>query len=458
MPTSSRWPVTTDRVPPGPPGHPLIGSLPEFRRDPLGFLTSCARDYGDVVRYRIAHITAYLINHPDYIESVLTTHSRNIAKGRALQAGRGLLGDGLLISEGEVWRRQRRLAQPAFHRDRIAAYGEVIVDYAQRMLATWCDGETRDIHQEMIRLTLPIITQTLFNACVDDEADDVGAALHAFLEEFKHQIDTATLIPAWLPTPGRLRAKKAIERLEAIIYRLIRERRSQQRDNGDLLSMLLRAQDEDGGQMTDQQLRDTVMTLFLAGHETTAVTLTWTWYLLSMYPAIEEKLNAELQAVLGRRPPRVSDLPQLRYTEQVIKESLRLYPPAWVITRVALQDFEIGGYPVRAGTSLAMSQWVMQRDPRYYDQPDEFKPDRWTDEFDRRLPKFAYFPFGGGPRVCIGSSLAMMESILLLAAIAQQFRLTLAPGHPVKLWPSLTLHPEHGLIMQLVRRSASFQG
>ncbi len=441
-----------DRAPPGPPGQPVIGNLLELRRDPLGFLEMCAREYGDVARYRAARFNVYLLNQPDLIEQVFVAQSANMLKGGALQAGRALLGTGLLMAEGEEWRQQRRLVQPAFHRERIAAYGEVIVEYAQRMLATWRTGETRDIHQEMIRLALPIITRALFNVRVDDEADRVGTALHAFLEEFKHQMDTAALIPAWIPTPGRLRARRAIRHLEDIIHRLIRERRAGGVDGGDLLSMLLRAQDDDGTCLTDRQLRDQVMTLFLAGHETTAVTLTWTWYLLARHPHVEAKLLEELRSVLKGRWPSAADVPQLAYTEKVIKESLRLYPPVWAVTRVAQRDCEIGGYRVCAGTSVAMSPWVMQRDSRYFDRPEVFEPDRWTEEFARHLPRFAYFPFGGGPRICIGSSLAMMESILLLAALAQQFHLALAPGYRLELWPSLTLHPKRGLSMILTRR------
>jgi cytochrome P450 len=240
--------------------------------------------------------------------------------------------------------------------------------------------------------------------------------------------------------------------LDGIIYRIIHERHADHADRTDLLSTLLHAQDEDGRQMTDRQLRDEVMTLFLAGHETTAVALAWTWYLLSQHPAEEARLVTELEAVLGGRPPTVVDLPRLLYAESVVKESLRLYPPVWAFARVAVRDCEIGGYPVRAGTSIAMSQWLMHRDGRYFYRPDEFLPERWTDEFVRQLPRFAFFPFSGGPRVCIGSSFAMMESVLLLATMAQQFRLTLAPGYCVELWPTVTLHPRHGMPMVITRR------
>ena len=317
---------TDKRVPPGPAGNLALGNLIEFRRDPLGFFTRCARQYGDVVRYRIAHVNVYLLNHPDLIESVLVTDHHNFIKGRTLQASRVLLGDGLLTSEGESWRRQRRLMQPAFHRERIAVYGEAIVASAQQMLATWRPGETRDAHQEMVRLTLQIVAQTLFGVQVGAEADEVSIALRVFLEQFRNQVDAALLIPDWLPTPGNLRLRAAIRHLEAIIYRIIRARRADRAERDDLLATLLRTQDEEGRQMTDRQLRDEVMTLFLAGHETTAVALAWTWYLLSQIPDVENKLLAELEAVLNGRLPTVADLPNLVYAEQVVKESMRPLP------------------------------------------------------------------------------------------------------------------------------------
>jgi cytochrome P450 len=397
-------------------------------------------------------VNVYLLNHPDLIESVLVTDHHNFIKGRTLRAGRILLGDGLLTSEGESWRRQRRLMQPTFHRERIAVYGEAIVSSARQMLVAWHPGETRDVHQEMVRLTLSIVAQTLFGVQVGAEADEVSDALQVFLEQFRKQVDTGLLIPDWLPTLGNLRLRTAIRQLEAIIYRLIRARRADREERNDLLATLLRAQDENGRQMTDRQLRDEVMTQFLAGHETTAVALTWAWYLLAQNPDVENKLMVELEAVLGGRPPTVADLPSLPYAEQVINESLRLYPPVWAFARMAVRDCEIGEYPVRAGTSVAMSQWVMHRDARYFDRPDEFIPDRWTDEFIKQLPKFAYFPFSGGPRVCIGSSFAMMEAVLLLATMAQRFHFSLVPGYSVELWPTITLHPKNGMPMVLTQR------
>ena len=434
---------------PGPPGRFLLGHLPELRRDPLEFLVSCARDYGDVARYRVLHVDVYLISHPDDIETVLHTNSQNFVKGRSLRASRALLGNGLLSSEGELWRRQRRMVQPAFQRDRIAANGSAIVDSAQRLIDAWRPGETLDVHRAMTRLTMQIIAEALFGARVEHEADRVIAALHVFLEQYR----AGLLLSARIPTPGNLRLKRATRRLEGIIYRIIRDRRADRAEADDWLSLLLRAQDEAGGSMSDRQLRDELMTLFIAGHETLAASLAWTFYLLSEHPAVESKLANEIEAVLRGRPPGVADLPQLKYTERVVKESLRLYPPAWALPRTALRDCTLGGYRVPAGASVTMSQWIVQRDPRFFDRPTEFDPDRWTDEFTQRLPRFAYFPFGGGPRVCVGASLALMEAALIVATVAQRYRLTLAPGHPVEVWPTLVLQPKHGMKMIVSDRS-----
>ncbi len=445
--------MAASALPPGPKGHLVSGNLPEFRRDPLGFLTQCARQYGDIVRLRFYLIPAVLLNHPDTIERVLVTRSRDFAKGRGLEISRRIFGNGLLTSEGDFWLRQRRLSQPAFHRERIAAYGKVMVSYAERLLASWRDGECRDVHDDMMRLTLEIVAKTLFDADVAGEAREVGEALEVFMEQFVSLRSLSRrLIPESVPTPWNLRYRKAIERLDGIVHGIIRRRRASGRDAGDLLSMLLNAQDEDGSRMTDQQLRDEAVTLFLAGHETTALALSWAWVLLSGHPEVEAKLVAELKEALNGRSPEVTDLPRLRFTEQVVMETMRLYPPAWGIGRKALRDFEAGRYRVPAGTQIAMSQWVMHRDPRFYDDPERFNPGRWTEDFQKRLPNFAYFPFGGGPRVCIGASFAKMEAVLLLATIAQRFRLTLVPGHPVTPFPAITLRPKDGIKVTLTRR------
>lgn len=441
--------VAPGRVPPGPRGSALLGNLPAFRRSPLEFLTRCSRQYGDVVRYRILNVTVYLLNRPEYIESVLTRSPTDFAKGRALRAARSLLGEGLLTSEGEAWRQQRRVVQPGFHRERLDAYAPIVVDCAERAMDRWHSGETRDIASDLARLALAIAARVTFGTDLDDEADDLAAALGVFLTEFRSQLNTGLLIPGNIPTPGNIRLRRAVRRLDGTLLRMIAERRTSASTSDDLASELIRAQSEVGSGITDRTVRDDLMTLLVAGHETTALTLMWSWYLLSQHGEAAARLHSEVAQVLGGHRPEAQDVPRLRYAESVIREALRLYPPIWTIPRVALTDCEIGGYPVPAGTSLAMSQWVMHRDPRYFDRPDEFVPERWTDGLSARLPKFAYFPFGGGPRVCLGASFALMEAILLLAALAQRFDMTLAPGHPVEPWPTLTLHARHGMKMVL---------
>jgi cytochrome P450 len=441
--------VRTLSGPTGPKGHLLGDNLREYARDPLGFLFGCAREHGDVVRLRLMGQTFYLLSHPDLIEYVLVESNRNFTKTRILRRNRRLLGEGLLTSEGEFWRRQRRLAQPAFHRKRVAAYGEVMAAFAERSLKGWRDGQTIDVHEEMMRLTLEIVAKCLFDANVRAEANDVGRAMRVALEDFSSQ-RRLIRIPKNIPTPHNLRFERAARRLDAIVLRMIEDRRkSRDEDRGDLLSMLMLAEDESGERMTDKQLRDEVMTLFLAGHETTANALSWTFWLLSLNPEVEAKLAAELGRVLGGRAPTMEDLPNLSYTERVVKESMRLYPPAWVMGREAIGECEVGSYRMPAGTTALMSQWVMHRDPRYHHDPERFDPDRWTAGYEERLPRFAYFPFGGGPRQCIGASFAMTEARLILATVAQRFRMDLAPGQRVEPYASVTLRPKEGIRMTL---------
>src|SRR5258707_2854663 len=326
-----------------------------------------------------------------------------------------------------------------------------MVEFTQRLLERWSSGEERDAHQEMMRLTLEIVSKTLFDADVERDAQEVGKSLELLLEigaNFRRTI----FVPHWLPTPANLRVKREVAQIEKILYRIIAERRASGHDAGDLLSMLLAAQDEDGSRMTDKQLRDETITLFLAGHETTASTLSWTWWLLAQNPAVEKKLHAELDAVLGDRAPTLDDLPKLVYTGHVITESLRLYPAAWGIARLAVEDHEIAGYPVTKGMGVAMAQWVVHRDPRWYDAPEEFRPERWEDDLLKRLPRFAYFPFGGGPRQCIGNMFALMEATLILATIARQLRLRLVADPSLVLPASITLRPRNGVRVTLESR------
>ena len=440
-------------VPPGPKGHLFGGNLLEFAGDPLGFLTGCARGYGDVARLRFMGQTFHLFSHPDLIEYVLVKNNKNFRKSALLRRNRRLLGDGLLLSEGDFWRRQRRLAQPAFHRNRIAAYGEVMSSYAERTLDGWRNGREIDVHEEMMRLTLEIVAKTLFDADVAAEVGEIGGAMEVVLEDFARQ-RSLIRVPKSVPTPGNVRFERAAKKLDGIVSGIVRERRgSGEPDRGDLLSMLMLAEDEDGGRMNDGQLRDEVMTLFLAGHETTANALSWTFWLLSRNPGAEAKLAEELEGALGGSTPTVEDLPRLPYTERVVKESMRLYPPAWNTAREAKTDCEVGGYPMPAGTTAMLSPWVMHRDPRYYEGPERFDPDRWTEAFEGELPRFAYFPFGGGPRMCIGMGFALTEARLILATVARRFRLELVPGQEVVPYPSITLRPKGGIRMRVAERA-----
>ncbi|HZC66281.1 MAG TPA: cytochrome P450 [Candidatus Dormibacteraeota bacterium] len=444
---SERGAPQRGKVPPGPVStgrRKFSGQLGPVRRDPLGFFTHCAKTYGDITGMRYFNFRVFFINHPDYIEDVLVNNARKFHKGRVLQANKGVFGEGLLTSEGSFWLRQRRLAQPAFHRARIATYAETMVQYTQRMLESWRDGEECDIHEEMMRVTLQIVGKTLFDADVTKDAREVGQSLE-LLMELSADFGKTIMIPEWVPTVHNLRKARAIRKLDKIIYRIIEERRKSERDTGDLLSMLLAARDDDGSRMTDKQLRDESITLFLAGHETTANALSWTWWLLAQNPEAENKLHAELDGLLAGRAPTLDDVPKLKYTEQVLTESMRLYPPAWGTARVAMEDHEIGGYHVPKGTGVSLTQWTMHRDPRWFTDPEVFRPERWEDGLAKRLPRFAYFPFGGGPRQCIGNTFALMEATLVLATIAQKFRFRLVAGHPVVPLPSITLRPRHGI-------------
>jgi len=411
------------------------------------------REYGDVVGLRFGHRRVYLVNHPDLLEEILVTQSRHFIKNFALRINPLVFGKGLLVSEQEFWLKQRRLIQPAFSRNRLAGYSQVMIDATQSMLASWKPGETRDIYTDMMRLTLAITARTLFDAEVDGDASEVSNALHLLQENFLVRINSLLLLPIWVPTPQNLRLRRIIRKLDEIIFRFIRQRRQNPVEKPDLLSILLQARDEDDGTgMTDRQVRDEAMTLFLAGHETTALALSWTWYLLAGHPEVEEKLQAEMDAVLAGRVPTFEDLPRLKYAEKVIQESMRYYPPVYLIGREAIDECVIGGFRVKRGTTLLMSQWLIHRDPRFFEQPEKFIPERWTEEFARTMPKFAYFPFGGGPRLCIGNTFAMMEMVLVLADIAQRFRFTAKAGHDVTLWPSFTLRPRNGIPATLVER------
>jgi cytochrome P450 len=446
--------------PPGPKNaRPWLGVLPLFRKDPANYLLKIAREYGDLAYMRLGPQHAFVVSSPDAIRDILVTHQGNFTKSRMLERAKVLLGDGLLTSEAEFHTRQRRLVQPAFHRDRLLRYAADMVTCAEHARESWVpdaelDVHTElDMHKEMTRLTLAIVGRTLFSADVSSDADEIGRAMTQIFELF----DTLLLpFSDWiqkLPIPPVRRFEKARDRLDKIVYGLIAERRRSGRDAGDLLSMLLLAQDEsDNAHMTDKQVRDEALTLLIAGHETTANALTWTWYLLSQNPEVEARMHAEIDGALGGKLPGFDDVPKLPYTSGVFAESLRLYPPAWAIGRRAREDYSIGGYTIPAKSILLMSPWVVHRDPQWWHEPERFNPDRWHPDEAAKRPKFSYFPFGGGARVCIGERFAWAEGVLVLATIAQRWKMRLVPGHPVETRAVITLRPKHGMKMTLERR------
>lgn len=445
--------MQTAALPPG-PTHRVPGGLTlEFARDPLAFFTNLARTYGDIASFKVAGDPVYFVNHPDLIREVLVAKNPSFVKGEGLRVTKPLLGEGLLTSEGDFHKRQRRLVQPSFARDRISTYATMMTDFAGRTSARWTDHGTVDMHKEMMRLTLAVVAKALFDADVEWEAEAIGKALRASIEYFNRAMGVFGPLTRTFPTPTNVSFRRARSTLDATIHRMIAERRESGAGGDDLLSRLLRAQDEGGAGMTDEQLRAESMTLFLAGHETTANALSWTWFLLSLHPEVEARLHRELTEVLDGRAPTMDDVYALPVTTRILTESMRLYPPAWILEREATADLVLGGYPVPQGSTVLLSQYVMHRDPRFYPRPEAFDPDRWTTEFRAGLPKYAYFPFGGGPRACVGEPFAWVEATLLLARLAQDWTARLASGASVAPLPRITLRPAHGIPMRLARRT-----
>jgi cytochrome P450 len=439
--------------PPGPKGAFLTGNLRDFQNRRLEFLMDCHRQYGDVVLFRIGPRRGYLLSHPDYIHEVLVKQPEKFHKSPMLkQTTKKALGEGLLTSDGDAHKRQRKLVQPAFHHKRIEAYADVMVDYTLHMLAMWETGDVLDISHEMMELTMKIVAKTLFDADVS-ETERIGAAITIGIETVGRRITQPLYLPDWIPTRANRQRLQAAHVLETTIMNIIETRRKSGEDKGDLLSMLLLAVDEDdGGTMTNKQVRDEVMTLFIAGHETTANALSWTLFLLAQHPEVAAKLVEELDVVLGERAPTMRDLPLLRYNEMVVRESMRLYPPAWITTRVAIENIAIGGYEISKGSLVFMSPYVMHHDSRYFENPDLFQPERFEQGWEERIPKYTYFPFGGGPRICIGNSFAMMEAQLVLATVMQSFHMSLLEGQTIVPQPLITLRPLGGIKMQLAVR------
>ncbi|MDX2161518.1 MAG: cytochrome P450 [bacterium] len=438
------------------PAPPIIGALSEFRADQLGFLLRARDRFGDIVEIPFFTQRVILINHPDLIQAVLVEHADKVQKSPLDHAiFRQSLGQGLITNEGAAHKQQRKLMQPAFHAKRIENYGAVTTDFTEKLIADWRTGGQVDIHDAMTKLTLFVVSKVLYDADLSQQADGIGEAVHLINHEGEEQYKQGFTVPSWIPIPQNRRIQRAVKDLDAALMPVIEARRKSGEDRGDLLSMLLAAQDEETGSgMTDQQVRDEAATLFVAGHETTSNALSWTWYLLAQHPDAEAKLHAELDAVLAGRTPTLADLPKLKYTEQVIKESMRLYPPAWILNgRAPQENFEIDGYRLEKGTVAFISPYVMHRDPRYFEQVDQFMPERWTPEFEKALPRYAYFPFGGGPRVCIGNSFAMMEARLVLATMAQRYALRVDQAAPVVPEALITLRPKNGIRMRIERRT-----
>jgi cytochrome P450 len=442
----------------GPPRQPVLGNAHSLARDKFAFLRACALEYGDVVPLRFLGKRILFVNHPDFVEQIFTTHQRKVVKDFA-RADYGLIGDGLSLTEGDNWLRMRRLMQPAFHHQRINAYGATMSALAERMVGSWRDGEVRELCAELSALTLAIVAKTLLGVDVHYDAPDLPRALLHVLERRRQRLRSwQVLLPIALPTPTKLRLRKARQQIDRVVYRIIEARRAAGANGDDLLATLLALCDETGQAMSDRQVRDEILTIFVGGNETVVDLLAWTWYLLTQNPSVEAKLLAELDTILTGRPPTAADLPRLPFTGMVLTEALRLYPPAPALGREAITGFELGGYRVTPGTRILVSQWVMHRDPRYFANPESFDPDRWADGLASRLPRFAYFPFGGGPRLCIGKSFALLEATLILASIAQRFRLELLPGQSVVAEAIPTLRPKHGLRVTLRARRPTAPG
>ena len=457
-------------LPPSQKPNLIGGHFRKFRTDPTGFLTAQSK-LGDVSFFRMGGQAGYFLNHPDLVRDLFVVNAHKFMKGRALQRAKNLLGEGLLTSEGEFHLRQRRMIQPAFHRARIAEYAKSMVEFADRMAESWNAGDVRDIDKEMMHLTLQIVGKTLFGANVEDDADDVGNAMTTVSKLFDFLLLPYSEWLQKLPLPQTRRFNHARSTLNAVIYNIINERRRSGEDKGDLLSMLLMARDEeDGGSMTDVQIRDEALTLFLAGHETTSNALTFTWYLLSQNPEKAEKMREELVEVLGNaergmrnaesnpkseiRAPKFDDLPSLKYTESVLAESMRLFPPAWAVGRLAIEEHQFAEYTIPKGALVLVSPFVAHRDPRFWENADEFIPERWNEQSVKEVgQKNIYFPFGGGVRRCIGESFAWTEGILLLATLARKWKLDLVPEQKIGLQPLITLRPKYGMRMRINSRN-----
>jgi len=425
-----------------------------FKSDPLAFGLTIARNYGDIAYYRFGPLRVYQLNHPDLVRQVLFEQPEKFHKPRLVRrAFRPIAGNGLLTSDGDLWKQQRKLIQPAFHHRQLATYADVMVRHTLRRIDSFAEGDVRDIASEMTKLTLDIVVSSLFGSELPQEARGIGDSMNAVRDAAAYRVNRPLHLPSWVPTRRHLREKRALAEVESVFRALISARRTSDDSRVDLLSMLLAAVDEDSGaRMSDRQLRDEMMTLFLAGHETTATALTWTWYLLARHPEIDAKLHEELRQTLGGRAPEAADLPKLQYTERVIREAMRLFPPGPAFGREPIEDVTIGGYTVPAGGLVLINVYALHHDPRFFANPERFDPDRFGPGWEERISRYAYLPFGGGPRVCIGNGFAMMEARLILATMAQHFKLSLEGPDEITPVQLVTLRPSGPVRMRLQKR------
>ena len=441
------------RTPPGPRGHPVLGSTLDFQRDPIGFCTDLHERYGEVARFRVLHLWWYQVSDPELVHEILVRDQARYHKARLnKRIFRLFLGNGVLTADGEDWKRNHRLVKPGFHRRRIDAYAQVMVDYTHELVDAWRDGAELDFNDEMMALTLRVVCKCLFDRDVLTDAPVVGGAMQVIERVLVEHINRPLPTPRWWPGAANRRKVRAIDDIEAIVLRLLQEAREAPEDRGDLLSMLVRARYEDGSPMSDRQLRDELMTLVFAGHETTAHTLVWTWYLLGAHPEVAERLLTELDTVMGGRPATMADVGSLPYLDQVVKESMRLLPSVWTFMREPICDVELGPWRLPQGAQVFISPYIMHRNPRVFSDPERFDPDRWTPEFERQLPKAAFIPFSMGPRVCLGKPFAMMEARLILASLLQRARPALQPGYVPELGAKLSLMPLNGMPYQVKLR------
>lgn len=429
------------------PAGSLLNTVLAVGRDPLTTMPRWTRELGDRFMLDVPGLPTLFLMNPEDAHHVLVVDHKSYVKDHMTRMLTEILGNGLLTNEGDSWRRQRRLSQPAFHSKAIAGYGETMASLADRTADRWGERSGIELHTEMMRLTLDIVAQTLFGTDIGDDAERIAHGLEVYTEVYRGVCGTGIRLPMWVPLPMHLRAKQTVKELDEVMYRIIDRHRSSPNPDT-LLGMLIAATDEETGTgMDDRQLRDEAITLLMAGHETTANALTFAFYLLSQHPRVEERLHEELDRVVGDRRPGLQDLRSLPYTRAVVNEAMRLYPPAWSVGREAAVDTTLGDLEIEMGTQIWLSQWVMQRDGRWFEDPMSFKPERWLGDLEKRLPKGAFIPFAAGPRVCIGKRFAQMEAELVVATLARRVSLRLDPGERLRLFPSITLRPDHGLKM-----------